>query len=298
MQSARDITLGLNGVFRGNYGKAPCPVCQTGKKTQDALTIGDGYFGNLVLHCKKSGCQFLDILSAIGLSRDSYEPPSASEVARRKAEDEAQAIKRSKQSESIWKEAVQIAGTPAEAYLRSRGITCELPKSLRYHPECWHGATAKRLPAMVAAIQGKKLPAIHRTYLKPDGSAKAEVTPSKAMLGSVLGGAVRLSQGHEALVVCEGIETGLSLCSGLLNGSMEVWAALSTSGIRGLVLPDLKSRNIIVAADGDTAGRSAALELSERATRLGWNVSNLDAPDGQDFNDVLTITLRGNRGER
>jgi len=98
--------------------------------------------------------------------------------------------------------------------------------------------------------------------------------------------------------VCEGIETGLSLCSGLLNGSMEVWAALSTSGIRGLVLPDLKSRNIIVAADGDTAGRSAALELSERATRLGWNVSNLDAPDGQDFNDVLTITLRGNRGER
>ena len=298
MQSARDITLGLNGVFRGNYGKAACPVCQTGKKTQDALTIGDGYFGNLVRHCKKSGCQFLDILSAIGLSRDSYEPPSASEVARRKAEDEAQAIKRSKQSESIWKEAVQIAGTPAEAYLRSRGITCELPKSLRYHPECWHGATARKLPAMIAAVQGKKLPAIHRTYLKPDGAGKAEVTPSKAMLGSVLGGSVRLSRGHEALVVCEGIETGLSLCSGLLDAGTEVWAALSTSGIRGLVLPDLKSRNIIVAADGDTAGRSAALELSERATRLGWNVSNLDAPDGQDFNDVLTITLRGNRGER
>jgi len=287
MQSARDITLGLNGVFRGNYGKAPCPVCQTGKKTQDALTIGDGYFGNLVLHCKKSGCQFLDILSAIGLSRDSYEPPSASEVARRKAEDEAQAIKRSKQSESIWKEAVQIAGTPAEAYLRSRGITCELPKSLRYHPECWHGATAKRLPAMVAAIQGKKLPAIHRTYLKPDGSAKADVNPSKAMLGSVLGGAVRLSQGHEALVVCEGIETGLSLASGLLSGSTEVWAGLSTSGIKGLVLPALEGRRLIVAADGDTAGKQSAEELAERAARLGWMVERATAPDNQDFNDVL-----------
>ena len=287
MQTARDITLALGGVFRGNYGKAPCPICQTGKKTQDALTVGDGRHGNLVLHCKKSDCQFLDILSALGLSRQSYEPPSASELARRKAEDDAQAAKKAKLSNSIWSEALPIAGTLAEAYLRGRGITCELPKSLRYHPECWHGATARKLPAMVAAVQGRKLPAIHRTYLKPDGSAKADVSPAKAMLGSVLGGAVRLSQGHEVLVVCEGIETGLSLSSGLLGEGIEVWAALSTSGIKGLVLPALESRRLIVAADGDEAGRSAAWDLAERAARTGWLVERAIAPDNQDFNDVL-----------
>ena len=63
---------------------------------------------------------------------------------------------------------------------------------------------------------------------------------------------MRLSQGHEALVVCEGIETGLSprQWASRVSGT-EVWAGLSTSGIKGLVLPALEGRRLIVAADGD-----------------------------------------------
>lgn len=146
------------------------------------------------------------------------QPPSAGEIARRRAEEEAEAAKRERQALAVWREAVPVRGTLAETYLRGRGITCPLPDSLRFHPACWHGGTAQRLPAMIARVDGLPRLAVHRTYLRPDGSGKAEVHPAKAMLGAALGGAVRVADGHGPLVVAEGIETALSLPSGLLRG--------------------------------------------------------------------------------
>ena len=128
---------------------------------------------------------------------------------------------------------------------------------------------------------------MHRTYLHPDGTGKAAVTPDKAMLAAVAGGAVRLTDGPGPLVVAEGIETALSLASGLLGRPATVWAGLSTSGIRGLHLPPQPGR-LTIAPDGDTAGREAANALAERAHALGWQVSLLPAPDGRDWNDILT----------
>ncbi len=106
------------------------------------------------------------------------------------------------------------------------------------------------------------------------------------MLGPCAGGAVRLSEEDGPLVVCEGIETGLSLLSGLLRGAPRVWAALSTSGMRALELPPEPGR-LTVAADGDDAGGRAAYALASRADALGWEVSLLPAPNGCDWNDVL-----------
>ena len=88
------------------------------------------------------------------------------------------------------------------------------------------------------------------------------------------------------MMVCEGIETGLSLLSGLLNGPAEVWATLSTSGMKSLRLP-LTPGNIIIATDGDTPGREAGNILASRASAMGWKVSLLPAPEGCDWNDVL-----------
>jgi len=92
-----------------------------------------------------------------------------------------------------------------------------LPAALRFHPEAWHGATARRIPALVALVNGGDGFAVHRTYLRADGSGKAAVDPPKAMLGAVAGGAVRLTDGPGPLVVAEGIETALSLACGLLR---------------------------------------------------------------------------------
>ena len=141
---------------------------------------------------------------------------------------------------------------------------------------------------MVARLEGCAVPAVHRTFLAPDGGGKAEVDPPKAMLGGVHGGAVRLIQGQGPLVVAEGVETALSLACGLLDGPATIWAALSTSGLRGLHLPNQPGA-LIVASDGDEPDQAAAYALADRASALGWEVSMLAAPEGRDWNDVLKL---------
>ncbi len=107
-----------------------------------------------------------------------------------------------------------------------------------------------------------------------------------AVVGPTKGGAVHLSNAHGRLVVTEGIETGLSLISGLIGGPISVWAALSASGVAALRLPDCAGK-LLIASDGDKIGRDAAESLATRAYGVGWTVSILDAPDGRDWNDVL-----------
>lgn len=288
MTDARELTLTLGGRWYGRYGAAPCPVCQPERrKAQNALTLADGTGGRLLAHCKEGGCAFLDILAAAGVRAGDYTPPDPATLAQREAERRAEAVKRAEQAKRLWLEAQPIAGTVAEAYLRdARGITCPLPRTLRFHPDCWHGPTARRYPAMVSAVQGSGLPAVHRTYLRADGSGKADIEGDKLMLGNVQGGAVRLADGPSRLVVAEGIESGLSLLCGLLDAPATLWAALSTSGLRGLHLPPQPGR-LTIACDGDTAGREAAHALAERAHALGWQVGILDPGTGADFNDIL-----------
>lgn len=285
MNGARELTLSLGGRWYASYGAAPCPVCQPeGRSGQDALTLKDGRKG-LLAHCKRSDCNFRDILAAAGLAPGTFAAPDRAELARRIAVENANAIKRSDQASALWAEASPISGTLAETYLRGRGITCDLPDTLRFAPACWH-PSAQRIPAMVAMVDGAERFSVHRTYLRPDGSGKAGVEPAKAMLGSTQGGAVRLADGHNGLVVCEGLETGLSLASGLLLSPGTIWAALSTSGMIGLRLPR-KPGLIRLAPDGDAAGRAAAVKLAERAYALGWTVNFINPPDGCDWNDVL-----------
>ena len=105
------------------------------------------------------------------------------------------------------------------------------------------------------------------------------------MLGRCAGGAVRLSGGPGPLVVAEGIETGLSLLSGLQDASPRVWAALSTSGMVGLVLPR-DSGELVLAPDGDAPGREAVIKLADRASAAGWHVRIMKCPDGRDWNDL------------
>ena len=288
MTDARELTLALGGRWHSRYGAAPCPCCQAeGRRDQTALTLSDGTDGRLLLHCKKSACAFLDILAAAGLRSGDYVPPDPATLARREAERRAEAQRKAEQAKRLWHESLPIAGTVAEAYLRGRGITCPLPRTLRFHPEAWHGPTARRYPAMVAAVQGAGAAAVHRTYLRADGSGKADIEPDKLMLGATAGGAVRLADGPSRLVVAEGIESGLSLLCGLLDAPATVWAGLSTSGLRGLRLP-LQPSRLTIACDGDKPGREAAHTLAERAHALGWQVGILDPGTGADFNDILT----------
>jgi Toprim domain len=289
MTDAQTLTRTLGGIWRGLSSNAPCPVCQTERRRdQQGLSLRmEG--GRLLAFCHKSGCSFRDIATAAGL------PPNAlrtdlsqvtTQGTKSRSQDDA---RRENQAKALWHDGATapIHGTLAETYLRGRGITCALPDSLRFQPNGWH-ATGHHLPMMLARVDGAAGFAVHRTYLRPDGKGKAAVAPAKAMLGPCAGGAVRLSESYGPLVVCEGIETGLSLLCGLLRTPATVWAALSTSGIRSLHLHPMPGR-LTIAADGDQPGHDAAYALASRAEALGWRVSLLPAPNGRDWNDVLFL---------
>jgi hypothetical protein len=125
--------------------------------------------------------------------------------------------------------------------------------------------------------------AIHRTFLARDGSGKAPVDPQKMMLGPCSGGAVRLGPINDRLMIAEGIETALSAMQAT---GKPAWAALSTSGLRALDLPD-GVRDVIVLADSDDAGEAAARDCALRWKREGRRVRIARPPREMDFNDVL-----------
>jgi len=126
---------------------------------------------------------------------------------------------------------------------------------------------------------------LHRTFLRGDGSGKAHVEPSKMMIGPCAGGAVQLAVPTDVLLIGEGIETTLSAMQATGYAG---WAALSTSGLRALRLPEAVA-NIIILADADDAGRSAAQDAARRWKREeGRRVRIALPPFGNDFNDALT----------
>ncbi|WP_299503255.1 toprim domain-containing protein [uncultured Roseobacter sp.] len=277
----KQLTYDLGGKWHQHYGTAPCPICQPQRrKDQNALSVtvrGEV----LLMHCKKSGCDFRDILTASGIAPGHVEIDHMA-IAASERERQEQAEKIKARCRSIWEYGQPIEGTKGEAYLRGRGITCPLPASLRWLADAYHGPSASYLSAMVADVTPTG--GIHRTFFTKKGQRLQD--NAKMMLGPCQGGAVRLSEAFGPLVACEGIETGLSLLSGLLSGPHSVWAALSTSGLRGLSLPS-RTGALIIATDGDPGGRDAGNVLAHRASQTGWEVSLMTAPDKQDWNDVL-----------
>lgn len=201
-------------------------------------------------------------------------------------------------------EAAPVAGTPAERYLRSRGIDLgelgEAP-ALRFHPMCWNRETGRTLPAMLAAISGSDgaTVAVHRTYLARNdagGWGKAPLKDAKLTLGSYAGGAVRLWRGSfdggapvGELAVAEGIETALSVA--VACPEIPVWAAVSLANMGRIALPSWVA-TVTLCADNDGPGNAAAVRAFDRAIAhcqaQGRQVRVALPPGGaKDFNDVL-----------
>ena len=176
-------------------------------------------------------------------------------------------------------------GTLVETYLLSRGLHLATPPTLRFHAGLKH-RSGGRWPAMVALVtrgsDGTPL-AIHRTFLARDGGRKAAVDPQKMMLGPCRGGAVRLGDPTDVLMVGEGIETCLAAMQATGHPG---WAALSTSGLRSLDLPK-GVHNVIVLADGDDAGEAAARIARFVGSAKAGRVRIARPPQGTDFNDML-----------
>ncbi len=202
----------------------------------------------------------------------------------------AKAAKQQEWIASLWRQSYPAHGTLAETYLRSRGITCPIPSTIRFLPSHRHSDTGLFLPVMLSAIAvwpSRDIVALHRVYLKADGSGKAEVSSNKKMIGSVAGGAVRLASSAEVMAVGEGLETCLAAQQA---SRIPTWAGLSTSGLMNLILPALPiGREIIIAADNDNAGLNAAHKAATRWIAEGRTVRIAAPNNAKDFNDLLRM---------
>jgi hypothetical protein len=180
-----------------------------------------------------------------------------------------------------------IIGTPAEAYLRARGITAALDgPSLRYHPSVYYrareGAPREVWPALLAAVTDRagRITAVQRTWLDPVRLSKAPLADPRRALGPLLGSGVRFGTARDILAAGEGIETMLALKSVL--PSLPMVAGLSANHLAALDLPPAL-RRLYVARDNDAAGRFAAERLHARGAAAGLEVRDL-VPVLADFN--------------
>ena len=283
--TAETIARALRGRKVGQGWTARCPAHDD---HEPSLSIRDAD-SKVLVRCH-AGCDQRDVITALkarGLWDDN-ERSTQWRSRRRKVSpprpDPNQA-ERSAVALSIWQSAIPADRTPVEAYLASRGLTCSLPLSLRFHRGLKH-PSGGTWPCMVALVtRGADFTplAIHRTFLNREGWGKAPVKPAKMMLGPCRGGAVRLSEPGEVLMIGEGIETCLAAMQATGHPA---WAALSTSGLRALELPG-SARDVIVLADGDDPGEAAARDCALRWMRQGRRVRIARPPRGLDFNDML-----------
>ena len=284
--TAETIARALGGHRAGATWMARCPVHED---RSPSLSISAGKDGKVLVRCH-AGCDQRDLIEALrerGLwPTTGWALSITRHRLRRIAEKpEADILKRSAAALAIWQASHAAEGTPVATYLRSRGLDLPASPALRFHAGLKHPSGGV-WPAMVALVThgatGSPI-AVHRTFLARDSGGKAPVDPAKMMLGPCRGGVVRLGEAGDALMVGEGIET----CLAAMHATgRPAWAALSTSGLRSLDLPNTV-RDVIVVADGDEPGEAAAQHCARRWQRGGRRVRIARPPQGMDFNDLL-----------
>ncbi len=283
---ARNLSLRKSG---SSYHGA-CPVC--GYKTGFQLTKGHGDV--LVGYCHAGRCDMTDFFRGLYSGQAISTRSGTLKSIEIPDHEKIQTYPNDMAAENLWCASLPADGTIVETYLRSRGLTCLIPEAIRFIPEHKHKETGKKFPLMLARVDkiGEEGPvAVHRTFLKKDGSGKADVTPNKKSLGQLSQGGVFLSNPGMYIAISEGIETGLTFQQAT---GIPTIAALSTSGMEGLILSALPlAQKVFIIADNDPPGLNAAVNVARRLEAEGRNVHIAMPPEsGEDFNDLLMRSLQ------
>jgi hypothetical protein len=189
----------------------------------------------------------------------------------------------------IWREAVPIQGTAAEAYLRSRGLQLDedISHALRYHPALNRdgalcaGMVARFRDAVTNAPCG-----IHRTFLDTAGRPFIRNGhKDKRMLGRTKGAAIKLDANADVstgLHIGEGIETCLAARQ---LGLRPAWALGSAGAIADFpVLAGIEA--LTVFTENDEASARAADAVCESYEAAGIEAWTIEPPAG-DMNDTI-----------
>lgn len=257
--------------------------------------FGCGKSGDIVTYVMETeGLGFVDALRWLGAADLPHVDPALR--ARAAAEDAAERAAAIAEAAAIWKRCSPAAGTPAEVYARSRGITMPLPPSIRFgmvYP--WRdketGELGPDLPALIGAVTNAAgaVVAIQRIFLRDGGRAKANMEKPKLSLGRVKGAALRLDQHHAGsvaeVVITEGPEDGLSLAQEMPD--QRIWVALGTAMMPEIAYPP-ELRSIVIAGQNDSAGRAAVAKAEASLRSRGFEVRLMWPAAGfKDWNDQL-----------
>lgn len=271
------------------YGTGWVAKCPAHDDRSPSLSINEGRQVSIVVQCH-AGCSQREVISALQfmglweipkgkIDLDNYRRP-------RTQEDSFEPVSRTAAyAASIWESAAPAQGTLVETYLHSRGLRLPPASGLRFHSGLVHPC-GETWPAMVArvvcGITGRPT-GLHRTYLARNGIGKASVETPKLMLGKCAGGAARLGEAEETLLVGEGIETCLAVMDAC---GLPAWAGLSAAGVKALLLPE-HVRTVVVLADRDSVGEQVAKQCEEKWKAEGRRVEIAFPTGGKDFNDML-----------
>jgi hypothetical protein len=287
-------------ALHGHSGRAQCPV-HGGRP--DSLSIDDGDGGKILVHCF-AGCPQVAVIRALATRGlwpgcDKPELTEAEKEAQRRRDKRRQAerLRRAqfdtKLWQQIWGEARPAADSPEIACWlgKARGIDVaaldlDRIEALRWHPQC--PLRRERAPAMVTLmtdpVTGEPC-GIHRTFLLPDGSGKADLPSQRMMLG--MAGVIRLSRDEDierGLGIAEGIETALAVMANFRWGP--IWACGSLDMLASFpVLNGIEY--LTVFADGKPHEIAGAYKCAQRWVNAGREAEVKMTGGAGDFNDVL-----------
>lgn len=288
------LTLGLpESCLKDRHG--PCPLCggrdrfrwdnKDGAGTYICGQCGAG--DGMKLAMEYTGKQFREVASLIdgmvgNLKAEAPRPTMTTE-------DRREILR------NTYKATTQVEpGDLVHKYLATRGVE-ELiyPEALRFAPKLRDGEGGIR-PCMVAMVSGPdgKPVTMHRTFLKSDGSGKAEMSGARKLMPGELpdGACVRLCEYVPGgpLGIAEGIETALA-ASALYQ--MPVWAAINSTNLKKWLPPE-GCDEVAIFGDNDPkfGGQAAAWSLAHRLSTGKTSIPvtvHIPKRVGFDFNDVL-----------
>jgi putative DNA primase/helicase len=294
------ISLGVPDNFLvSRHG--PCPLCggkdrfrwdnRDGRGTYicGQCGAGDGF----ILAMKFTGKTFAEVAAKIDGILRNVKPDVA--VRSRPTEEEIRS-----RNISVYKASASVQpGDLVHRYLASRNLEEPVyPKALRFVAKLPDGEGGLRpsMIAMVGRYGQPKFDTIHRTFLKPDGSGKAEMArPRKLMPGPVPDGAcIMLSDWTESgpLGIAEGIETAMAASA---TFGIPVWAAVNSAMLCKWTPPP-GCDEVVVFGDNDRnyTGQAAAYGLAQRLSVMGHVASVKMPPDpGTDWADVHQAYPKG-----
>lgn len=263
--AAKHTTLKSAG---GDELRGSCPLCHKGDKggsefkvsrdRQSFYCFSCGAHGDVAeLQAQIAGIDVVE--AARELAGHAPLTAAAPRPEREVKRDEEKAARILRMAGDMWRQAKDLVGTIGAPYLRdARGIEPDLvvrcASLVRFHeaaPHHWdeRARVWVKAPALIvkAVTEGGWPGGVHVTYLKADGSGKADLDPPRRMwgphaektpAGARRCGAWLIDPDDDAadLVGGEGIETSLSLASALWRRGkrdIRVFAALSLNALQG-----------------------------------------------------------------